>query len=86
MSTIGLALVESGYRVFFIRTIDLVPRMQVARHELALDAMLARLDRYHLPILDDIAYVQKDRAETSVGFELISARCERRSVPIPATR
>ena len=68
-SAIGLALVENGYRVFFTRTTDLVQRMQVARRELALESLLARLDRYHLLILDDLAYVQKDQAETSVLFE-----------------
>ena len=60
--------------------------MQVARRELALEAMLARLDRYHLLILDDIAYVQKDQAETSVLFEFISARYERRSLLITANQ
>ena len=48
---------------------------EAARRELALESLLARLDRYHLLILDDLAYVQKDQAETSVLFELISARC-----------
>jgi len=72
--------------VLFTRTTDLVQRMQVARRELALEAMLARLDRYHLLILDDIAYVQKDQAETSVLFELISARYERRSLLITANQ
>ena len=80
-SAIGLALVENGYRVLFTRTTDLVQRLQVARRELALESQLARLDRYHLLILDDLAYVQKDQAETSVLFELISARYERRSLP-----
>ena len=79
-SAIGLALVENGYRVLFTRTTDLVQRLQVARRELALESQLARLDRYHLLILDDLAYVQKDQAETSVLFELISARYERRSL------
>ena len=83
-SAIGLALVENGYRVLFARTTELVQRMQVARRELALEAMLARLDRFHLLILDDIAYVQKDQAETGVLFELISARYERRSLLITA--
>ena len=85
-SAIGLALVENGYRVFFTRTTDLVQRMQVARRELALESLLARLDRYHLLILDDLAYVQKDQAETSVLFELISARYERRSLLITANQ
>ena len=70
----------TGYRVLFTRTTDLVQRLQVARRELALESLLARLDRYNLLILDDLAYVRKDQAETSVLFELISARYERRSL------
>ena len=65
-SAIGLALVENGYRVLFTRTTDLVQRLQRARRELMLENLLARLDRYHLLILDDFAYVSKDQAETSV--------------------
>ena len=85
-SAIGLALVENGYRVLFTRTTDLVQRMQVARRELALESLLARLDRIHLLILDDLAYVRKDQAETGVLFELISARYERRSLLITANQ
>ena len=73
-SAIGLALVENGWRVLFARTSDLVQRLQVARRELALEAAINRLDRFHLLILDDLAYVSKDQAETSVLFELISIR------------
>jgi hypothetical protein len=40
----------------------------------------------HLLILDDLAYVTKDQAETSVLFELISARYERRSLLITANQ
>lgn len=43
-------------------------------------------DKYHLLILDDLAYVAKDQAETSVLFELISARYERRSLAITANQ
>jgi hypothetical protein len=45
-----------------------------------------RLDRFDLLILDDLAYVTKDQAETSVPFELISARYERRSMLITANQ
>jgi DNA replication protein DnaC len=38
----------------------------------------------NLLILNDLAYVTKDQAETSVLFELISARYERRSILITA--
>jgi DNA replication protein DnaC len=85
-AAIGLALVERGWRVLFTRTSDLVQKLQVARRELALEAAINRLDRYHLLILDDLAYVAKDQAETSVLFELISARYERRSILITANQ
>ena len=83
---IGLALVENGWRVLFMRTSDLVQRLQIARRELALESALAKLDKYHLLILDDIVYVSKDQAETSVLFELIGSRYERRSMLITANQ
>jgi DNA replication protein DnaC len=85
-AAIGLALVEHGWRVMFTRTSELVQKLQVARRELALESAINRLDRYHLLILDDLAYVAKDQAETSVLFELISSRYERRSTLITANQ
>jgi len=85
-AALGLALVENGWRVMFARTTDLVQRLQLARRELALESTIAKLDRYDLLILDDIAYVTKDQAETSVLFELIAARYERRSMLITANQ
>jgi DNA replication protein DnaC len=85
-AALGFALVENGWRVLFTRTTDLVQRLQIARRELALEAAIARLDKYHLLILDDLAYVTKDQAETSVLFELIGARYERRSLLVTANQ
>lgn len=85
-AAIGLALIENGWRVLFTRTTDLVQKLQVARRELNLEAAINRLDRFDLLILDDLAYVTKDQAETSVLFELISARYERRSMLITANQ
>ena len=85
-TAIGRALVENGYRVLFTRTTDLVQRLQAARQALQLEAAIAKLDRYDLLILDDLCYVHKDHAETSVLFELIGARYERRSMLITANQ
>jgi DNA replication protein DnaC len=85
-SAIGLSLIEKGWRVLFTRTSDLVQKLQRARREFALEAVIQSLDRYHLVILDDLVYVAKDQAETSVLFELISARYERRSLLITANQ
>jgi DNA replication protein DnaC len=85
-SAIGLALIENGYRVLFTRTTDLVQKLQQARRDLDLESALAKLDKFDLLILDDFAYVTKDQAETSVLFELISIRYERRSMLITANQ
>ncbi|MBB1493346.1 ATP-binding protein [Paracoccus sp. MC1854] len=85
-AAIGLALIENGWRVLFARTTDLVQKLQVARRELQLEAAITKLDKFDLLILDDLAYVTKDQAETSVLFELISARYERRSMLITANQ
>jgi DNA replication protein DnaC len=84
LSAIAHALVEAGRRVLYTRTTDLVQKLQAARRDLVLEQALARLDRFDLVILDDIAYAQKDHAETSVLFELIARRYETRSLAIAA--
>ena len=61
-------------------------KLQAARRDLALEAALAKLDRFDLIILDDISYAQKDQAETSVLFELIARRYETRSLAIAANQ
>jgi DNA replication protein DnaC len=83
---IGHALIDAGYRVLYMRTSELVQRLQAARQSLQLPQALAKLDRYDLLILDDLSYVRKDQAETSVLFELIAERYERRSILITANQ
>ena len=84
VSALGHALIEAGRRVLFTRCSDLVQRLQAARRDLRLPQELARLDRFDLLILDDLSYVRRDQAETSVLFELISERYERKSLAITA--
>ena len=85
-SGIGHALIDAGYRVLFMRTSEMVQRLQSARQSLQLPQALAKLDRYDLLVLDDISYVRKDQAETSVLFELIAERYERRSILLTANQ
>ncbi len=81
-AAIGEKLVESGFRVFFNRTTELVQKLQAAKKALNLPATLEKLDKYDCLILDDFGYVQKDELETSVLFELICERYERKSMVI----
>ena len=86
LCAIGHALVEAGKRVLYTCTTDMVQRLQAARRDLALEAALAKLDRFDLILLDDITYAQKDQAESSVLFELIARRYETRSLAIAANQ
>ena len=84
VSALGHALIDAGRRVLFTRCSDLVQRLQAARRDLRLPQELAKLDRFDLLILDDLSYVRRDQAETSVLFELISERYERKSLALTA--
>jgi DNA replication protein DnaC len=79
---IGHELVERGYKVLFCPAYQLVQRLLVAKRDLLLDKELARLDRFHAIIIDDIGYIQQSREEMEVLFTLLSERYERRSVMI----
>ncbi len=81
----GDAWLERGANVLLFGP-PLVQQLQVARRDLTLESAITKLDRYDLLILDDLAYVTKDQAETSVLFELIAARYERRSMLITANQ
>ncbi|MDH2908896.1 MAG: IS21-like element helper ATPase IstB [Candidatus Eremiobacteraeota bacterium] len=84
LTGIGHALIDAGRRVLFTRCSDLVQRLQAARRDLRLPQELAKFDRFDLLILDDLSYVRRDQAESSVLFELISERYERKSIAITA--
>ncbi len=72
--------------MLFTRTSELVQKLQAARRSPQLPSVLAKLDRFDLIILDDLSYARKDQAETSVLFELIAERYERRSLLITANQ
>ena len=54
----------------FFSATTLVQELQRAKADYALAKALNRLDRFALLVIDDIGYVRKDEAETSVLFEL----------------
>jgi DNA replication protein DnaC len=81
-AAIGYALIERGKGVLFVRTTDMVQRLQAARRDLVLPAVLAKLDKFDAVVLDDLGYARKDQAETAMLFELIAERYDRRSLVI----
>jgi DNA replication protein DnaC len=85
-AAIAYGLIEAGYTALFVRTNDLVQRLQAARRDLALPALLSKLDRIDCLVLDDLGYVRKDQSKTSILFELIAERYEHRSLIITCDR
>lgn len=83
-AAMGRALVELGARVRFLSATTLVQLLQAAKANLHLQQALLKFDKYDLLILDDLSYVKKSEAETSVLFELIAHRYELRSLMITA--
>ena len=71
-----------GRRVLCTTAAALVQELLSAKRDLALNAMIKRLDSYEALIIDDISYVPQDRDETDVLFVLLAARYENRSVVI----
>ena len=57
-------------------------QLLAAKQALRLDALLKRLDRFAVVVLDDLGYVQQSREEMEVLFTFLAERYERRSVMI----
>jgi len=85
-SALRRSMVELGKWVKFLPATTLVQQLQQAKLQLQLPAMLVKLDKYDLLIIDDLGYVKRSEAETSVLFELIAHRYERRSLLITANQ
>jgi len=82
LAALGRALVEHGHPVLFTSVASLVERLLDAKRNLRLARELKRLDNFECLALDDIGYVQHDRAEMEVLFALLAERYERKSVMI----
>jgi DNA replication protein DnaC len=85
-TALGRSMIELSKWVKFLSATTLVQQLQQAKLQLQLPAFLVKLDRYDLLIIDDLGYVKKSEAETSVLFELIAHRYERRSLLITANQ
>jgi len=85
-AAIGRRLIDQEIRVYFTKTTTLVQKLQLAYDDKKLQNELEKLAKYDLLILDDIGYVKKTTAETSVLFELIADRYESKSLIITANQ
>ncbi|MEO0433912.1 MAG: IS21-like element helper ATPase IstB [Cyanobacteria bacterium J06656_5] len=85
-AAVAYAIIDLGARAKFSSATALVQQLQQAKLHLQLPALLKKLDRYDLLVVDDLGYVKKSEAETSVLFELIAHRYERKSLLVTANQ
>jgi len=86
--SIGIVMAQIGLvqPCRFYSATALMQELQKARAYYNLPQALERLDRYPLLLIDDTGYVRRDEQESSVLFELICHRYERRSLLITANQ
>jgi DNA replication protein DnaC len=77
---IGQELIRSGRKVAFVPCSLMVQDLLAAKRDLKLRGFLKKISRYQVLILDDIGYVQYNREEMEVLFNLLAERYERGSV------
>jgi DNA replication protein DnaC len=82
LCAIGQELIHKGRKVYFTPCSLLVQDLLKAKVELQLKRLLKKLSKYDALLIDDIGYVQQDRAEMEVLFTLLADRYERGSVMI----
>lgn len=84
VSAVCRDLVENHQvKVLFLSAYKLVSRLLVAKRDLALPALLTKLYRYDIIVVDDISYITQSIAENDVLFAFFAERYEReRSVAV----
>lgn len=82
MCGIAHELIRNGRTVYFVHAYALVQKLVAAKRDLRLPEEIRRLDRFDAILIDDLGYVQQDRAEMDVLFTLFAERYERRSIMI----
>jgi DNA replication protein DnaC len=82
MCGIAHELIRNGRTVYFVHAYALVQHLVAAKRDLRLPQEIKRLDRYEALLIDDLGYVQQDRAEMDVLFTLFAERYERRTIMI----
>jgi DNA replication protein DnaC len=78
----GLAqeLVRQGRPALFTKSSLLVQELLMAKRDLKLKAVLNRIAKFEVLLIDDLGYVQQSREEMEVLFTLLAERYERGSV------
>ncbi len=69
---ITMAMIEQDQACRFFPATSLLHLLQMAKASYELPALIQRLDRYALLVIDVVSYVRRSELETSMLFELIA--------------
>jgi len=81
-TALGHAACAQGKRVRFYTVTQLVTQLLEAREERQLQRLLARLEKHHLLVLDELGYVPFTKAGAELLFDVVSRAYERQSILI----
>ena len=71
---LGTLLVEEGKRVYFTTAMEMVRKLNLAMHENRLHRVMKSFLYPSLLIIDEVGYLQLDKAEASLLFQVICKR------------
>ena len=80
LCAIAHELIQKGVQAYFTSCSFLVQDLLRGKRDLTLQRILKKLAKYQVVLIDDIGYVQHDRAEMEVLFTFLAERYERGSV------
>lgn len=81
-ATLTEKLCEMGFKCLFTSTHGLIAQLTSAKRDLTLVSLFKRLDKFDLIACDELGYVPHDQEGADLFFQLISQRCERKSLLI----
>lgn len=82
LSAISQELIKKGRRIYSMPCSLLVQELLLAKQNLKLAGFFKKLRHFDALLIDDIGYVQHDRAEIEVLFTLLAERYEKGSILI----
>lgn len=78
-TSIGIVAASKRCSTYFIKCHDLLQRLKRAKIENRLDSTLKYINRYKLLVIDELGYLPIDKEDSSLFFQLIDMRYEKKS-------
>ena len=79
-TALGITAAQQGYRVLFDTAAGWINTLTEAHNSGRLEAVLKRLSRYHLLIIDELGYIPVEADAANLFFQLVSRRYEHGSI------